>query len=136
MQYVHYQYFLYFQLIYLAGYLFYAPLLSILGTHIAMEHEIQRINTLGPLVIFILILLLFLIPADFQALSFRILLYFPFFTPFLVIINLLKFGLKDLTEIYVLSAGYVLLIIAMLVMANQYFKRILFCAGRQFATKK
>ena len=135
MLYVHYQYFLYFQLIYLAGYLFYAPFLIILGTHVVMEHEIQRINTLGPLVIFILILLLFLIPDDFQEFLFRILLYFPFFTPFLLIINLLKFGLKDLAEIYVLVAGYVLLIIAMLFMANQYFKRILFIAERQSTAK-
>jgi ABC-2 type transport system permease protein len=134
--YLRYQYFIYFQLIYISGYLFYAPFLVILGTRIKLEHEVQRLNTLGPLVIFILILLLFLIPDDFKALSFRVLLYFPFFTPFLLIINMLKFGLINLTGIYILGAGYLLLIITMLLIARQYFKRILFFAGRESLAKK
>jgi ABC-2 type transport system permease protein len=134
--YIRYQYFLYFQLIYLWGYLFYAALIIILGTRVDLEHDIQRINALSPLLIFILILLLFLIPNDFKALSFRVLLYFPFFTPFLVIINLIQIGFKNLNEIYILGAGYMVLVLAMLVLANQYFKRILFFAGRQSTTKK
>ncbi len=136
LMYIHYNYFLYFLLIYLMGYLFYAALLIILGTHIAEENDIQRINTLGPILIFIFVLLLFLIPDEFKAVSFRVVLYFPFFTPFLIIINLLKMGLKNLTEIYILAGYYTLITMVMLYLAYRSFKRILYFATKESKLKK
>jgi ABC-type Na+ efflux pump permease subunit len=119
-------YFFYFQLIYIMGYLFYAAFLIMMGTRLSGENEIQRINTLGPILILILILVLFLIPEEFKSASLNVLVYFPFLTPFLMVNNLLVMGVKNLNEIYILGGGYTLLILAVLYVAGRNFKNILY----------
>jgi ABC-type Na+ efflux pump permease subunit len=124
--YFHLSYAAYFLIAYILGYLFYAALMIIMGIRIEAENEIQRINTLVPFLIFLFILLLFLIPAEIRPLILKVLLYFPFFTPFLIIMNLLKSGLKSLNEIYLLSSCYMVIILIMLYLADRYFKKILY----------
>jgi ABC-type Na+ efflux pump permease subunit len=124
--YFHLSYVIYFLIIYVMGYLFYAALLFIAGIRISAENEIQRINRLVPVLIFMCILLLFLIPAEFKALTLKVLLYFPFFTPFLMIINLLKGSLRSVEEIYFISFCYMLITMILLYLAYRNFKKILY----------
>ena len=123
--------YVYFALVYLLGYMFYAAFLVIVGTRIASENEIQRINTLGPVLIFMFILLLSLIPNELQPRIISILLFIPGLAPFLVIVSLIKNGIKNLADLYFQGTVYLITTVVMIFLADRNFKNILSLNNRK-----
>jgi ABC-2 type transport system permease protein len=128
--------YLYFILIYLSGYIFYAALYIILGTHVVSENEIQRINTVGPVLIFLIILLFSLIPGELEPRIVTYLLFFPGLAPFLVIIVLIKNGLQSLNDLYLQGIANLIVTLMMIYLADRSFKNILFRIKGKYGKEK